>query len=412
MKALRLFFVALFSLCILTIYPNFLWSQLVLGQYEDEAPFRTWNTLGFTTAPSLAMGEVQFTLASDCSVALSNPALLTRLPAFTITFNSSYNLASFFKYSIVNTGVLLTDENISLGFYALDFGGLSLRVKDWTIAMSMALLECYDRPKSVGNYYSQDELVYSLNFDQEGILKNINFSIARRVFSGLTAGVGFNYVYGNLDKDIDEEWLNRDVSITDNKSNEFKGFYINGGLVWNYNDKLEVALIFRTPYVKKSESASLLKYNAPAADIRIEASASNEYKQPFVAGIGLGYEFSKVFRVASDLAFFNWSGYSVNYYDEDLKRDFKDVIKIGAGFEYVSLLNIFNQKIDVPLRIGINYDPQPMKEPDSSYFSFSYGMGVHVGHFFLDAGVSIGNEKGSGNSLIARKVALSVSFRL
>jgi len=412
MKTFKFFFAILFILCILTLFPGSLWSQLILGQYKDEAPFRTWNALGFTTAPSLAMGEVQFTLASDCSVALSNPALLSRLPDITITFNSSYNMASFFKYSVVNTGILISEKNASLGYFAFDFGGLSVRVKDWTFALSMALVESYDRPKTEGNYYSKDTLAYSLNFDQEGVLKNINFSIARRVFRSLTAGIGLNYVYGNLYKDIDERWLQSNITITDNKSNEFQGFYLNGGLVWDYKDKLEVALIFRTPYVKKSESESSLQYHASAADIKIEATASNEYKQPFVAGIGLSYEFSKVFRIASDIAFFNWSKYSVDYYDEALKREFKDIIKIGAGLEYITFLDIFNQKIATPFRIGINYDPQPMKEIDSSYFYFSYGIGIHWGHFYLDAAASTGKERGSGNSLNARKVALSVSIKL
>lgn len=412
MKTFKLFFVALFSIWLLTFFPSSLWSQLVLGQYEDEAPFRTWNTLGFTTAPSLGMGEVQFTLASDCSVALSNPALLSRLPAITITLNSSYNLASFFKYSVVNTGILISEKNISLGYYAFDFGGLSVRVKDWTFALSMALVESYDRPKTEGNYYSRGNLVYSLNFDQEGVLKNINFSIARRVFRGLTAGIGLNYVYGNLYKDFDERWLQDNIAITDNKSNEFQGFYLNGGLVWDYKDKLEVAVIFRTPYVKKSASESSLQYHASAADIKIEATANNEYKLPFVAGIGLSYEFSKVFRIASDVAFFKWSKYNVNYYDEELRRDFKDIIKISAGLEYISFLDIFNQKIATPFRIGINYDPQPMKELDSSYFYFSYGIGIHWGHFYLDAAASIGKERGSGNSLSARKIALSISIKL
>jgi hypothetical protein len=412
MKSLKLLFASLFSFCILTFFPGLLWSQLTLGQYTDEAPFRTWNTLGFQTAPSLAMGEVQFTLASDCSAALSNPALLSRLPPITITLSSSFNRASFFKYSIVNTGVFSSEKNISHSYYAFDFGGVSVRLKDWTFALSMALLECYDRPRAEGNYYSGDTLAYSLNFDQEGVLKNVNFSAARSVFDGLFAGIGLNYVYGNLYKDIDERWPQSNITIIDNKSNEFQGFYLNGGLVWDYKDRLRVAVIFRTPYVKKSESASSLQYHASAADIKIEATANNEYKQPFVAGIGLSYEFSKVFRVASDMAFFNWSRYSVNYYDEELQRDFKDVFKIGAGLEYTSFLEIFNQKITTPFRIGISSDPQPMKEPDSSYFYFTYGIGIYWGHFFLDAAASIGKEKGSGDSLSARKIALSVSIKL
>jgi hypothetical protein len=119
---------------------------MTLGQYEDEAPFRTWNSFGIATASSLALGETQFTIAADCSVALSNPALLSHLPRITFTLSSSLSSASFYKYSIVNTGVLFTVENLSSELLGLDFAGASFRVKSCTLALSMALFESYHRP--------------------------------------------------------------------------------------------------------------------------------------------------------------------------------------------------------------------------------------------------------------------------
>ncbi len=73
---------------------------------------------------------------------------------------------------------------------------------------------------------------------------------------------------------------------------------------------------------------------------------------------------------------------------------------------------MFGQEINIPLRAGLSYDPQPMKEPNSSYFYFSLGTGIHWGKFLLDGGILLGKESGSGNSLSARRVALSLSFRL
>ncbi len=414
MRKHRFWFFPLVLLWMFAFFPKTSWPQLVLGQYEDEAPFRTWNTFGITTARSLAMGETQFTLGSDCAVSLANPALLTRFPKINFTVSSSFNIASFYRYSIVNTGPLSTSDNLSLRLIALDFAGASIRLKNWTLALSIGLIEIYNRPQADYEYSPAGTVLYSLDVNQEGNLKNINFSIARKLSGGLAAGIGLNYVYGLLEKDISEKWITAPISITDSKSYKFQGFYINGGFLLELADKIELAAIFRTPYVKKSESDSFLRYASPGGDtdIIIEASSRDEYKQPLVAGIGVSYKFSSKFRAATDFTFYNWSKYKINYFEEELERDLKDIIKIGIGVEYMSSGLMLGQEIKMPLRAGFSYDPQPMKDPNSSYFYLSLGTGVHWGKFLLDGGMLLGKESGSGNSLSARKVAVSLSFRL
>ncbi|MDH5467271.1 MAG: hypothetical protein OEY25_07615 [Candidatus Aminicenantes bacterium] len=397
--------------------PKLCWPQMTVGQYEDEAPLRTWNTFGFSTAPSLARGETRFTLASDCSTSLSNPALLTDLPKFTLTLNSSVDTASLFKYSIVNTGVLYTDGNSSLGFLAFDFAGASMRIKNWTFALSIALLENYLRPAvDLSAYTSTGDIARTFIFDQQGNLKNINFSVARRLFGNLSAGIGLNYAYGFLEKNYEDDQVILNFSITDRKYHEFESFYINGGLVLDLTQKIKVAAVFRTPFLKKADSESLYRYYSPTTDteIRTEASELSEYKQPLVVGLGVSCTFSSKLRAASDFTFYDWSEYSVVYFGEEgeQEREFKDIIKVGAGLEYLSSLNIFGQEAEVPFRAGVSYDPQPMKEPDSAYLYFSLGTGIHWKKIFLDMGMLVGGESGSGNSLRAKKMTLSLSFRI
>ena len=393
------------------------WPQSTVGQYEDEAPLRTWNTFGFSTASSLAMGEMRFTLGSDCSVSHSNPALLSALPKFTLTLNSSLDRASLFKYSMVNTGVLYTDGNSSLGLLAFDFAGTSVRIKDWSFALSIALLENYVRPSvDLSAYTSQGDIARTFVFDQDGHLKNINFSVARRLFGSLSAGIGLNYAYGFLEKDYEDDWVISSYTISDRKHHEFESFYINGGLVLDLTPKIKVAAVFRTPFLKKADSESLYRYYSSSTDteIRTEASERSEYKQPLVAGLGISYTFSSNLRAASELTFYDWSEYSIVYFGEEdeQERDFKDIIKVGAGLEYISSLNIFGQKADVPFRAGVSYDPQPMKAPRSAYLYFSLGTGIHWQKIFLDMGMLVGGESGSGNSLRAKKLTLSLSFRM
>ena len=414
MRKLRYCYSPLLLLCIIVFFPQSSWPQMVLGQYEDEAPFRTWNTFGITTARSLGMGGTRFTLGFDCAVSLTNPSLLTRTPKLSFTVNSSFDTASFFRYSIVNTGPITTNENLTLSLIAFDFAGASIRLKDWTLALSIGLVENYNRPQTAYEYPPGGTLLYSLGVDQEGDLKNINFSVARKLSGTLSAGLGLNYVYGLLEKNVIENWHTEPRFIADNKSHKFHGFYVNCGLLWELTDKIELAAIFRTPYVKKSKSENFLRYFAPAGatDITLEVSSRDEYKQPFVAGIGVSYKFSSELRAATDITFFNWAKYKVDYFDEELERDLKDIVKIGVGLEYLAAGRMFGQDIKMPVRAGFSYDPQPMKDPNSSYIYLTLGTGIHWGQFLLDGGVLLGWENGSGHSLSARRVALSLSLLL
>lgn len=405
MRLSRLCIFVLFFSFTLTLIPNIAWSQ----QYEDEAPLRTWNTFGFLTASSLAMGEAKFASASNCAISLSNPALLTALPRTTLTINASLDTASLFKFASINTGPFTSDENSILSVLSADFAGASIRIKSWTVALSMSILESYHRP-------SVDEEF--LEFDQTGNLKNINFSIARKVFRNLSVGIGLNYAFGSLEKEMAEEQPVLNITITDRKYHEFHGFYVNGGVVLDITKKFRVAAVFRTPYVKKADSESSYRFLSPITDIRIDASEPSEYKQPLVAGLGLTYRFSQRLRAASDITFYDWSGYGddiIYFGQEDLQelvRDFKDIVKIGAGVEYMSTLKLFGTNLNVPFRSGLSYDPQPMAESSSSYLYFCIGTGLRWEKLSIDAGMLIGQEKGSGDSLSANKFSISLTYRM
>jgi hypothetical protein len=95
-----------------------------------------------------------------------------------------------------------------------------------------------------------------------------------------------------------------------------------------------------------------------------------------------------------------------------LERNFRDVVKLGAGMELQSSFKLFGRHADSPVRLGLVYDPQPMKDPRSSYLSLTFGSGISWQNLKLDIGALIGRESGSGNSLEARKISVSLSVQL
>jgi hypothetical protein len=398
----------------LSLIPSFSAAQLVLGQYQDEAPFRTWNTYPYSGAAALGRGETVFALADDSSAALGNPALLPSLPKFTLTVNSFYQMASFYKYGPVNTGVFASDRNIGQGILGLDFAGLSFRLKGWTFALNVSMIELYNRPEALVEYSPGGTLVYSLSFHQEGVLRNLNFSVARRINSWLSVGLGLNYVMGNLQRELVEQETWPDYTITDNKTQDFSGFYVNGGVYLEISSKLRVGAIFRTTYKKKSESNSDLNYFAPAGntDISIPGSSKDTVDEPLVLGLGASWIVLPKLTFALDVAYSAWSKYSLDFFGEGQERNFKDTFKIGTGAEYKTNFELFGRTAAVPFRLGFIYDPQPMKEPRSSYLYLTFGNGLHWRRLHIDLGAMIGLESGSGDGLMGLKFNLSLGYYL
>ena len=401
-------------LCFFALLSTPALAQLTIGQYEDEAPFRTWNTFGISSASAVGIGETQFAIVADASAAVVNPARLTALSPFSITLNGSYTTSSFDKYAVVNTGVLITEGNSSIGLYAIDFAGVTLNYKEWALGISIGLLENYDRPSQNPDYVEGGNVLYSIEFLQSGFLRNFNISIAREFGGWFSFGLGVNYVYGSMEKEIVENMYYSGVTISDRKTHDFKGIYVNGGFAADISDKLTVAAVFRTPYTKSADSESKLRYDSPPGntEIRIEAAAENKYEQPLVFGAGIDYRLTPKLRVASDVSFFNWSSYSVTYFDEELKREFKNIIKVSGGLEYVGSIRLFQQDFQVPIRAGLSYDPQPVKEPNTQYTYYTLGFGFYWKGLRLDAGAMFGSEKGSGRNLYGRKFSICLSYFL
>ena len=389
-------------------------AQLVIGQYEDEAPLRTWNSFGLATAASIGRGETMLAVADDCSAALTNPALLASLPRLTLSLNGSYSRSTLFRYSIVNTGVLASDKNLGIGLFALDFGGLSFRLNGWTLAITASLSEAYDRPQAdVQSAYAGVPYA-SILFRQTGFLRTVNVAVARKIGGRLQAGIGLNFVHGELGREVEDEYFDNGITISHRIDQSFSGFYLNGGLLARITGRLDLALVFRTSYDRKSKNRSELRYQAPFAgtDILIEAASDDLYHQPWAAGLGARYALSPRLRILGDLVYIRWSEYQVDYFGEREARDFGPAFRATVGGEYTSPVRLFKKQAVVPLRVGIGYDRQPMRHPESAYVILSIGTGLHWRTFGINVGGQAGRESGSGRGLEVMRFCFSLDIRL
>jgi hypothetical protein len=384
-------------------------AQLVVGQYEDEAPLGTWNTFGAPSAPSIGLGGTQFAWAWDVSASLANPALLLSLPRLAASLSASYGAASMFRYALVNTGPVESMSNLSVGVLGLDHGGLAYRTGAWAFALALSAPESYGRPG-----IALVDGGYQLTFEQTGYLRVLHAGVARRLSRGLSLGIGLNYATGKLARTTVEQSADilRTVTITDDKQETFQGLYFNAGLTWTANAKLTAALVVRSAYVKESAAESLIRYEVPVegTDIRIDAAATNAYRQPWVVGTGLSYRLAKAWSLAAEAAWFGWSSYEVTSFDEPLVRTFRDIVKAGAGIQYLARAGSSGPSPRIPLRLGFSIDPQPMAAVHSTYLRLTFGAGLEFRRIAVDLAGAVGRESGSGRDLRAGRIALSCRY--
>jgi hypothetical protein len=391
-------------------------AQLKIGQYEDEAPFRTWNTAPFITAASLGRGGTVFTLAADSSAALSNPALLPLLPRFSLAVNGAFEAASFAKTGPIGTGVFFTDGNAVASSIGLDFAGLAGRAGPWGFAVSISQAESYLRPgASYQESFSGGRASYLIQWNQTGGLRNLNVAVGRILGGGFSLGIGANYVFGSLRRSFVERLTGPGgYEISDVVTQDFRGIFFNGGLLWAPSSRFRAAAVFRTPYPKSSQGQSDLGYKAPDGntDISITSASDDTIRQPLVLGLGASYDLSPKFVLAAEASFFGWSKYSLDEFGEKADRAFRDTVRLNLGLEFRNQMVLFGTMLDVPSRVGIIYDPQPMTDPSSAYWNITIGTGLAGKRVRLDLAALFGREWGSGSGLIARKIALSLGFQL
>ena len=384
-------------------------AQLVLGQYEDEAPVRTWNIFGPTGAAAFALGQAGLARALDATSVFTNPALSVRLPGLNLAATGSYESVEFYRYATVNTGPVQTTGNLRLELWAADSAAATFRWGAWGLGLGYGLLESYGRPTidiSAGPSFAY-------HFDQTGALKVAHLSVSRALGSRLALGVGVNAVTGSLDHlSLDTFNAGRDT-VLQSIGQKYTGFYVTGGLVFDLAPFLHLAASARSPYVKKADSQSIIRWTLVSGpNIEITSTSEDEYHEPFIGGLGLSVDINADWWAALDATYFGWSSYKVTYFGEDLKRDFRDVVRIGFGTEYSFWADLFGWRLRLPIRGGLQFDPQPMRSPASSYFTYSVGTGVHGRRFFLDVCSGTAKESGSGRSLAGLRTVLTLGVTL
>lgn len=388
-------------------------AQLSPGQYLEEAPLGSWNNFGADSAISVGAGNRQVVLLGSNSAILSNPALLTRLPGATVDLNFMLQHSQVYKFWMVNTGVISTSGNLSHIIYGLNYIGLNLNIKGWTLAAAFSQTENYGRPKIDYSYKIGSAVYEQMILDQKGNQTVYSFGLARQLNERLSIGLSLNLINGHLNRNFEDNFLVDGINIIDSRDLKITGAYFVLGAYYQLTGKLSLGLSLVPPYTRRLTGTSLSAFYSQETSVKIEipGSGDDRVKMPLINGAGLYYRIGRSLDLSLEAIFLNWKRYSFVYFGEPQERNFRNVLKLCSGLSYRSTIRFLGKKWEAPYYAGIIFDPQPMTDVRSSYYYLTFGSGMGNNYLMLILSTAIGFEKGSGNNLINQKVCLALQLR-
>jgi len=401
------------------ITSTFIFSQANLGQYYDEAPLRSWNILAPYAAKNAAMGECIFAFDMEDSLsAMHNPAALRRVKRFAVSFNISVNFIELFRYSVVNTGevipgVLNTNIDNPIGYFALEHFGINFPFKGGSIALNISEQEDYRRPELRQAYSISTG--GSIDAFYKGKLHNANFSFSYPLLKQrLRIGAGFSLLYGKQNNELSLEMEHYLTEVTDMVKDEqkLKGYYLHFGMILNASKDFQMGFALRTPYNKKATSNFYREYSSEYITISQSNFSEDSYHQPLIIGGGIKYQPNLDFTLTADFSFFRWESYRAERFDTLLPREFRNTLKIGIGAEFILRARHIKFISKLPLRIGYIIDPQPGTSPEWNYQYITFGSGFNIKSLSLDIAAQLGKGKADDRSVFNQRVIISFLYDL
>lgn len=391
MKVNLCIFILLITLSAANIY-----GQTNIGQYEDEAPLGSWNLWGPYSSRSLGMGQLSLALPYDSSAGFHNPAALPFVSGSHIVLNLVGNSASLYKYSLVNTGVISTRSPTAAAHFSVGYVGGAYLLGKWAFALNYGELENYLRPPVE---YFEGAI---LDCRYSGSLNYVNLAAARRLTEKIALGVAINRVWGERFREIEYTfytWSIRNL-LVERMSQTLSGYYFIAGLLISVNDKLNLAVAWRSPHKRRAKSTFYREFSNSFVFIPSRAeSDTDKYEMPAVIGFGASYRVNTRLTLGMDIALFGWNKYEVIYFGEPTPRPFVSRTKVNLGAEYLLPLQIRQRRVILPLRLGYYYDPQPSLNPETNYHNLTLGGGLKLWRLNFDAAITYGFENSSGHGL-------------
>lgn len=366
-------------------------------------------------ARALGMGGAFIAVADDATAASWNPGGLTQLERPEISVVGSF-LSIQQDWNPGSTGLLsLDEEGISSGDLNYASAAYPFRVFGKNLVASLNYQQKYDfhmkvdydRRVDMGSLIDNT----STDFKSRGGVAALTPAIAMQIMPKLSIGVAVNFFTDELFGDYAwrETWRVKSKGSVfgdeyvrsyeeDETFKNFQAINVTAGMlldVWEKEEKrLTFGAVFHSPYtadIDRVNDTLTTLINATGTTTDEDHLREHlEVDYPMSFGAGLGFRYSDALSFSLDVTWTDWSEFEQE--DEDgnksrplgivsTDREIDDTNAVRFGIEYL----IFRQKVIIPVRGGLFYEPRPSLDDPTDVYGVSVGSGITSKRFSIDA---------------------------
>jgi len=389
-------------------------------------------SINFATSPNpvgsgaraVGQGTAFIAVADDATAASHNPAGLIQLelPELSVVASRDY-----FRADVDVHAPDLLVEDARVDSATLNYGSVALPFRLWgrnaVAALNYQRLVSLDGETDLVSGFTNLSARQMIHSRQEGELATLTPALAVQVTPRLSLGVALNlwvvpFAHNGWRQETDivatglvpsgNALVPFDAAGTiDDDYRVDSGVNAHLGLLWQPTAQLTVGAVLRTPATLKIKhrAASTLTVALPDAvgDSQTLTTASDDLEHldldlPLSYGIGLAWRFSDAFTASVDVFRTQWSDFELEASSIDdpvvvengaptgrgagvLAGQGDDTTSVRLGGEYLWI----GDKVAVPLRAGLFYDPEPTTGGTDDFWGGSIGSGIAYGQWVWDA---------------------------
>lgn len=367
-------------------------------------------------ARALGQGGAFIAVADDATAASWNPGGLIQLerPEFSLVGSFLYTQQDF---DPGNSGLFsLGNEDVSRGDLNYVSVAYPFRIFGKNLVAALNYQQKYDFHMQIdfNEILEIPDLEFiedvSTDFESKGGVGALTPAIAIQILPKLSLGIAVNIYTDEFFDDFawretfrqkrNGTFFGSPFSGSLDEEETFKNFQavnVTAGMlldVWEKEDKLlTFGAVFHSPYtadvdhVQDRVSSLTDEFGTQTESTHFREHLEIDFPMSF--GAGLGFRYNDALSFSMDVTWTDWSSFQQeNDRGEKTRplgnvstdRGIDDTYAIRCGTEYL----IFRQKMIIPLRGGIFYDPRPSLDDPTDVYGFSVGSGVAFKRFSID----------------------------
>jgi long-subunit fatty acid transport protein len=397
------------------------WGQIVQTIEISSSP----NPVG-SGARALGMGGAFIGVADDATAASWNPAGLIQLETPEVSIVGAYSHrredTTFEAFPEASGPQTVSTTDLNYLSVAYPFTALNRNM-----VVSLNFQHLWDFDKKVQYSYHLTDAVGppltlddNVDYEQDGDFRTISPAFAVQIIPNLSFGLTLNFwdhglsswktdyrsngngtfaglpfnVQTRIDEKYELEGLH--IDLMDPSGWQNTNFHL--GLMWNITSKFTLGAVFKSPFEAKMDhdyhfESDITFPTNPASNSHNTFSRSETVilDMPMSYGIGLSARLSDALTLDLDVSRSDWSdfvlhdgeGNRLNPITGKLQSesDVDDTTQVRLGGEYLFI----REKVVIPLRAGVFYDPEPAEGSPDDFWGFSIGSGIAYQKFIFDA---------------------------